>query len=102
MYIAVRDVKRHVNVDHDEDNGYLSELIEVAEVALSKLINTDLSDYVTHDAETEQDILEAPLRHAIRLIVGNLYANREPASYAKANTVAFTLSFLVAPYIKLS
>ena len=31
MYLTVEDLKKHLNVDHSEDDVYIGDLIEVAE-----------------------------------------------------------------------
>ncbi|BEG98110.1 head-tail connector protein [Bacteroides sedimenti] len=102
MYVTIEDIKRQVNVDFSEDDIYIADLIETAEAAVANMINTGLEDYVVVEEQSGESKLAAPLRHAIKLVAANLYENREPVSYAKASNVAFTLSFLVMPYVKLT
>lgn len=94
--VTIDDIRKHCNVDFDDDDSYISDLIKVAEVAVANVINTPLDTYV-QDGE-----MPAPLDHAVKLIVANLYENREPVSYGKATNVAFTLGFLLSPYIVLT
>ena len=44
MYLTVEDLKKHLNVDHSEDDVYISELIEVAEDHVATILNAQLSN----------------------------------------------------------
>lgn len=130
--VTIDDIRKHCNVDFDDDDSYISGLIKVAEVAVANVINTPLDTYVITEENYEafkedqknkweqesisfdemlSNIQEyrnevgktpEPLDHAVKLIVANLYENREPVSYGKATNVAFTLGFLLSPYIVLT
>lgn len=43
-------------------------------------------------------ILPASIIHAVLLLIGNLYNNREPVSYGTVVKVPYTLDYLLAPY----
>ena len=43
--LTVEDLKKHLNIDHDEDDAYIQELISVAEDAVETYINRPISDY---------------------------------------------------------
>ena len=77
MYITVEDLKKHLNVDHSEDDAYIEELAEVAEDAVAEYLNRPLADFVDGAGA-----LKASVRHAIRLLVGTWYANRESVAFA--------------------
>lgn len=77
MYINVEDLKKHLNVDHSEDDEYIGELSEVAEDAVAEYVNRPLADFVDEEGK-----LKASVRHAIRLLVGTWYANRESVAFA--------------------
>lgn len=73
-YTEIQDMKRHLNVDFDDDDAYISDLIDTAEVAISTYLNRPLCEFIGQDG-----CLLPTLKHAVRLLVGNWYANREPS-----------------------
>lgn len=94
MFLTVEDAKRHINVDADytADDDYIADLIEVSEQAVQTHIDRPIDEIVTDDE------LPAPLLHAVRFLVGQLYANREPASFVAAYTVPYTYDYLISLY----
>ena len=76
MYLTVEDLKKHLNVDHSEDDAYIAELIEVAEDHVVNFLNAPLINYVSGGS------LKASVKHAIRLLVGTWYASRESVAFA--------------------
>lgn len=94
MYIELEKVKSHLNIDASfkDDDDYLSGLIEVAEDAISKHLDQNLEEVMV-DGKLPSAIL-----HSILLMVGNLYANREPVAYTSVTKVPFTLDYLLGLY----
>lgn len=97
MYIDADDIKKHLNIDYDEDNGYLTQLVEAAESAIERFIQQPLEKL-----EDENGDIPAALKHAVRLMVGGFYANREPVAFATATEIPFGLMFLIMQYRKLT
>lgn len=97
MYIEADDIKKHLNIDYDEDDGYLTQLVEAAESAIERFIQQPLEKL-----EDENGDIPAALKHAVRLMVGGFYANREPVSFATATEIPFGLMFLIMQYRKLT
>lgn len=97
MYIDADDIKKHLNIDYDEDNGYLTQLVEAAESAIERFIQQPLEKL-----EDENGDIPAALKHAVRLMVGGFYANREPVAFATATEIPFGLIFLIMQYRKLT
>ena len=95
MYVTVEQLKKQVNVDFDDDNGYMTDLIEVAQTSVENDIQRPLSEL-----ETSEGLIPAPLKHAILLLASNLYSNREPVAFASPQPVPYTLRYLSQPYIK--
>ena len=91
MYITVEDLKKHLNVDHSEDDGYIGELSEVAEDAVAEYLNRPISDFVTDGK------LKASVRHAIRLLVGTWYASRESVAFASPSVLPDGVYALLMP-----
>ena len=92
MYITVEDLKKHLNVDHSEDDAYIEELAEVAEDAVAEYLNRPLAAFVD-GAGT----LKASVRHAIRLLVGTWYANRESVAFASPSVMPDGVYALLMP-----
>lgn len=95
MLLDLEIIKKHLNIDSDfcDDDNYLVALAEVAEKAVEKHIDTKLEDI----AEEEDDI-PSPLLHAMLLMIGNLYANRESVSYSTAVEVPKSYDYLLSLY----
>lgn len=74
MGITLDEIKAHLNIEkdwHGEDQ-YLQSLIDAAKVVVQKHICDDI------DGMSEGQLL--PLAHAIKLLVGTWYMNRESLS----------------------
>lgn len=93
MYITLEEAKAHLNVGHDEDDVYITSLIETAEEQLANCINRPLSEVLKDDGT-----LPAPLRHAIKILVAKLYAYREGDALGNVRDASFTLANLFMPY----
>lgn len=93
MFIQLYQIKKHLNIDNDffDDDEYLLYLGEVAELAVQKHIDRNLSELC---ADYGGD-LPAPLLHAMLLMIGNLYANREPVAFASATELTLSYSYLL-------
>ena len=92
MYITLDEAKKHLLVDPDfnEDNEYIQSLINTAEEAVSLNINTKLT------AIADGGELPSSVKSAVLLLIGNLYANREPVAYTAVNKVPYTFDYLIA------
>ena len=75
MYLELSQVKKHILVDETftDDDNYIQSLMDVAEASVSKHIDCPLACI-----EQEDGTLPPPVVHAMMLMVGNLYSNREP------------------------
>lgn len=92
MYLTKNIVKKHLNVDEDytQDDNYIDHLIAACESAVAKRINVKSLGCLM----TDQGYLPDDVTHAVLLLIGNLYANREPVSYGTAVKIPYTLDFL--------
>ena len=86
------DIKKHLNIDFDDDDAYLLTLIAAAEEAISTYVNRPMSDFTGEDGEVTPAV-----RHAVRLLVGTWYANRESVSYGSPSDIPYTLGFILTP-----
>lgn len=96
MYGTLEDIKRHLNVDFDEDDELITSMMEAAEVSIEQSINTPLADIAV------EGVLPKDLVHAIRIMTAVFYEYREGFTHGKIMQVPFTLAHLLTPYRKLS
>lgn len=94
--ITLVQAKAHLRVLHYHEDVYITGLIPVAVQAVADYIDRPLSDAVCLDAAGN---LKAPLRHAMLLMIGDLYANREAQGAALA--VNMTCQNLLNPYRRM-
>lgn len=94
IYVTLEEIKQHLNIDFSDEDVYLSDLIEVAQTSVEMAISTPLTDYVVGGK------LNPMLRHAIKILAGNFYANRESVAYAEPRPIPYTLDYLVKPFRK--
>ena len=96
MYIFVDEIKKHLNIDPEfyDDDEYLSHLEDVAEVVVSRHIGRDLKEL-----EDENHDIPAPIKHAMLLLIGNFYSNRESVSYAATTEVPHSYEYLLDLYV---
>lgn len=94
--IELSDIKRHLNVDFDEDDLLIESMIKAVEASMEHTIGAPLSELM------KDGKLPADLLHVFRIMVAKLYEYREGNTYGKVQDVSFTLSHLLAPYIKVS
>ena len=96
MYVELEDIKRHLNVDFNEDDNLITSMIEAAEASVENSIGAPLADIAIYGE------LPVALKHVIRIMTANFYEYREGMTYGKIQTVPFTLRHLLAPYIVLT
>lgn len=95
MHVTLEEVKRHLQIDveFEGDDLYINPLIEAAEAAVANHIKCDSLDEAF-------PVLPLPVKHAILLMVGNLYSNREPIAFAQSYRVPMSYDYLLGPYVK--
>ena len=91
MYLSLADVKRHLIIDHCDDDKYIADLITVAEDA----VKTDLNLDSLEEIEDETGMLPASVLHAQLLLIGTLYANRESVTYGTPHAVPHSYEYLL-------
>lgn len=95
MYIQLYQIKKHLNIDDSfhEDDEYLCDLARVAENAVQKHVDSDLSELVD-----EYGNLPSPLTHAMLLMIGTFYTQRESIAYASVTEVPLAYDYLLSLY----
>jgi hypothetical protein len=92
-YVTLEQAKDHLRVDIADDDFYILELIAVSEAAVENEIGTTLVSNLVGG------VLPKPLYQAILLMVGHLYATREPVMVGVSVVKCpFTLEYLLYPY----
>lgn len=93
MYISLEDIKKHLVIDHDEDDRYLADLETVAEDAVRR----DLNLYSLKEIEDCTGMLPPSVLQAMLLLIGTLYANRETVTYGNVpHVVPHAYDYLLA------
>ena len=94
MYVTVAELKKHLNIDASftDDDNYIAHLILACENVVQKHIDRELSELV------DNGVLPASLTHAIMLLAGNYYANRESVAFANAQQLPHAYEYLIALY----
>ena len=84
MYVKLEEAKKHLLLDDSfkDDDLCILGLIDVAEDAVARNLNLKLDELAVDGEFTPPAVI-----HAILLLIGNLYANREPVSYSSVNKV---------------
>lgn len=88
--ITLDEVKIHLNIDKEytEEDNYLLSLIQVAELQVEQHLNGN-------SIVDENGVLLPNLKHAMLLLIGTLYANRESVSYSQAKSVPHAYDYLI-------
>lgn len=96
MYIDTVILKKHLNIDEDyiEDDEYIKALTLAAENAVENHIARPLTEII--DSSTGK--LPPSVNHAILLLVGHWYANRESVSFAQGQTIPLSYEYLLQSY----
>jgi uncharacterized phage protein (predicted DNA packaging) len=96
MFIQLYQIKKHLNIDEDFhlDDEYLVDLSIVAEQVVQKHIDNNLDELC---AENDGE-LPSPLMHAMLLLIGNFYANRESVAFASSSEIPLSYSYLLDLY----
>lgn len=92
MYVLLSDVKNHLYLDdsYKSDDNYLISLIQAAESAVSQHLNRDLKDCLV------KGYLEPSIKHAILLLIGTWYNNRESVTYGTPKEIPQCFDYLIA------
>lgn len=94
MYLDLSTIKQHLYIDHNDEDRYLCDLETVAEDA----VKTDLNLNSLSELEDETGMLPASVLHAMLLLIGSLYSNRESVTYGTPHTVPHSYDFLISLY----
>ena len=90
--VALEDIKTHLRLDPDatDEDVYLTSLI----IAARRMVERETQRTIVGPAPTIVDDDLEVAKHAIRLIVGNWYANREPVTDGKVMELPHSLRWI--------
>ncbi|WP_291580949.1 head-tail connector protein [Bacteroides sp.] len=96
-YVTLELAKQHLIIEPSftEDDSYIESLIEVGEENIAKDLCVSVDELETIGGGT---MIPAPLRHAILLVVGTYYGNRESISTANLKELPRGVQYLTALY----
>lgn len=89
MEITLDEIKQHLNIEKEwnGDNQYLQSLLDAAKVVVQKHICDSI------DGKSEGQL---PLAHAVKLLVGTWYMNRE--SLSNLNKANHSYEYILSLY----
>lgn len=94
MYVTIEEIKQHLYIDFEADDAMLADMIQASEEIVEKYLNTTFDTLLN-----ENGTLPFPIKQAIKIMVGNLYANRESVSFnAYPSKIPYSYEFLIQPY----
>lgn len=97
MYLTLDIIKKHLNIDdyYTDDDTYLIGLASVAERVIEKHIDNNLSNF----CDSEGELKETPLLHAMLLFIGDMYQSRESVSFnSNPLEIPFSYDYLLSLY----
>ena len=89
MEITLDEIKQHLNIERDYhgEDGYLQSLLDAAKVVVEKHICDSI------DGKSEGQL---PLAHAVKLLVGTWFMNRE--SLSNLNKANHSYEYILSLY----
>lgn len=95
-FLTLDQIKRHLNIDeffHDDDQ-YLVDLGTVAELSVERHLACSLISL----AEKHGGKLPQPIIHAMLLMIGSFYQNRESVAFASSSPIPLAYEYLISLY----
>lgn len=95
-------LKKHVNADDfTADDTYLQHLLDAAEAHVIAATNRTVAELMVPGPTIGTTVLPAQLQHAVLMLAGHWYNQRESVSGVQMAEVPYTLQSLIKPYRKL-
>lgn len=95
LQFSLDDIKKHLNIDSNfmDDDMYLLHLAQMAKEIVERDIDCPLEEFKNAAGMTEHG-----LRHAMLLLIGNMYANRESIAYGSAVEIPYGYKYIINLY----
>ncbi len=97
-FVDLELFKKHVNVDFDDDDTYLGHLLEAAESKIIQSTNRSAAEL----CDMRGGEFPAELLHAVLLLAGYWYNQREGAAATAITAVPYAIDALVKPFTRLA
>lgn len=96
MIINLEQAKKHLNIEHNLDDEYIDELIDMAdELIFMDLNRTGMTESILGTAYPKV------LIHAAKILVATFYENRESVTIGvSAKETPFSYKYLISTYKK--
>ena len=96
LQFSLDDIKKHLNIDSNfmDDDMYLLHLAQMAKEIVERDIDCPLEEFKNQAGMTEHG-----LRHAMLLLIGNMYANRESIAYGSAVEIPYGYKYIINLYV---
>lgn len=93
-YVTVDEAKQHLYIDFFDDDIMIEGMIDAAEDVVGKCLNIDIDTL-----KNEEGNIPSAIKHAIKIMVGNLYNSRESVSFnATPFRIPYSFEYLLQPY----
>lgn len=90
-YVTLEELKRHLNVDFDNDDLTIQELVIPVQLVIESYLNAPLESFV------KDGKIDPRIWHATRILVADFYANRESIAFAQAYVIPGHITLLLQP-----
>ena len=101
MIVSLSEIKTHLRIDHSDSDSDLQLYILAAEADVGNFLNRSLSSWGPEGSPvggSPSAAVPEPVRHAVKMIVGDLYENREAANADITIHINPTCQRLLFPY----
>lgn len=100
MIVSLTEIKTHLRIDHSDSDADLLLYIDAAEGHVANFLNRSLESWGEHGSPIGSPSVSVPepVRHAIKMHVGDLYENREAATVDVQIHLHPTTERLLFPY----
>ena len=90
MYTTIADLKNQLNIEatYTDEDAYLLQILQVAELAISRECNGGLTGY------TDSSI-PITIKQCVLMLASHFYANRTPITFASAAEIPYSIKYLI-------
>ena len=97
MIVTVDEVKNHLRIEHDEEDGYIESLIKQAQAAAEDYCRVQFEPMDDGGNPIETDVPE-PVRLAVILLTSFYYENRDIPDMTTYKATRMAFNSLLYPY----
>ncbi len=97
MIVALEELKTHLRIQHDEEDGYLESLLAQAQTAAEDYCRVKFDQIYNEEMDSDAGSLE-PVRLAILLMASFYYENRDIPDMTTYKAMRMAFDSLLYPY----